>query len=99
MIAASSMFKRAEISLRSYSTLASVIIQPGFVRSMTTAPFDSNTGFRLARLLAPANIIVRHLLPFAPSPEAVVSLARMPSGFAEIEKPLRSETVRERRSS
>ncbi len=36
---------------------------------------------------------------FALSPAAASSLARMTSGFAEIEKPLRSETARERRSS
>jgi hypothetical protein len=76
-----------------------LIIQPGFVKSMTTAPLASKAGLRLARLLAPARMMVRDLVSFAPSRFAAVSLARMPSRLAVMEKPLRSETVRERRSS
>ncbi len=75
-----------------------VIIQPGFERSITTAPLDSKTGQRLARLLAPARMIGMDLFSFAPSLASSVSLARMASGFAEKEKPLRSKTVRERSS-
>ena len=77
----------------------SVMIQPGLVRSMTVAPAPSKTGLRLERLLPPASMMVRLLFSFAPSRVAAVSLARMASGFADIEKPLRSETARERRSS
>jgi hypothetical protein len=46
---------------------------------------------RLPRLLAPARIIVFTLLgSFALSLAAASSLARMTSGFAEMEKPLRN---------
>ncbi len=76
-----------------------MIIQAGFVRSITTALLDSKTGLRLARLLAPARMIVMNLFSFVPSLASGVSLARMASRFAEKEKPLRSETVRERSSS
>ncbi len=58
-----------------------MIIQAGFVRSITTAPLDSKTGLRLARLLAPARMIVMDLFSFAPSLASVVSLARMASGL------------------
>ena len=78
--------------------LDSVIIQPGLVRSMTVAPAPSKTGLRLERLLPPASMMVRLLFSFAPSRVAAVSLARMASGFADMEKPLQSETARERRS-
>ncbi len=81
------------------SALDLVIIQAGFVRSITTAPLDSKTGLRLARLLAPARMIVMDLFSFAPSLASAVSLARMALGFAEKKKPLRRETVRERSSS
>jgi hypothetical protein len=93
------MDERAEISDFRLSTFDSVIIQPGLVRSITTAPLDSKIGLRLARLLAPARIIVIALFSFAPSLGSAGSLARMASGCAEMEKPLRSETVRERSSS
>jgi hypothetical protein len=99
IIAASSIFERAHSSDFRDSTFDSLIIQPGLVRSITTAPFASKAGLRLARLLAPARMMVRDLGSFAPSLFAAVSLARMPSGLAVMEKPLRSETVRERRSS
>jgi hypothetical protein len=99
IIAASSIFERAHSSDFRDSTFDSLIIQPGLVKSITTAPFASKAGLRLARLLAPARMMVRDLGSFAPSLFAAVSLARMPSGLAVMEKPLRSETVRERRSS
>ncbi len=76
-----------------------VAIQPGFVRSMTEAPWDSNTGLRRSRLLAPASTIVRFLLgSFVPSLLSAGSLSRMASGFMAMEKPLQSEATRERSS-
>ena len=44
-------------------------------------------------------MIVIALFSFAPSLGSAESLARMDSGCAEMEKPLQSETVRERSSS
>ena len=76
-----------------------VSIHPGWVRSMTVAPCGP-IGFSFPRLLAPAKMMVCTFLDsIAFSYLAAKSLARMPSGFEVIEKPLHSETVRERRSS
>ncbi len=46
MIATSSIVDRAESSNFRFSMFHSVIIQPGFVRLITTAPLDSKTGLR-----------------------------------------------------
>jgi len=80
--------------------LAGVAIQPGLVRSMTVAPWDSKIGLRRPKLLAPARMMVRFLPgSFAPSQLRAGSLSRMASGWMAMESPLRSEDARERSSS